>query len=159
MMKLNGNNTITTLILLATALVSGRIFIIFAPSFPVISDSLKYIEIANAISRGTYAAIEGIIYPPGYPTFLSGVFTFFNSAPETIYQIQFLFLGGIAALVFLIARRHMHIPYVLALLSALLILLWPYLILYSLLIMSEIVYIFFSTPLIASRTRSISEKK
>ena len=133
----------TILLYIGISLFLGKMIVLYGPSFPIITDSLKYIEIATSITNGEYAAIKGIIYPPGYPAFLAIVYTLLNTSAATIFAVHFLLLSGIASLTFLIAQRFFNIRYSLSLLAGLTILVWPYMILYSILIMSEVVYIFF----------------
>lgn len=124
------------------SLALGLILITHGPSFPVEKDSLKYLAIRDSIANGSYAAIEGIIYPPGYPAFLAGLSALFGGSVETIYLVQFVLLGGIAIFTFLIANRHFGINYWLSLVLGLVMLAWPYMVLYSLLVMSEVLYSF-----------------
>ena len=119
----------------------GKILISVLPPFPVISDSLKYIEIAEGIQKGFYPAIEGIYYNPGYPYFLSKVFSYVGTSVTEIYQVQFFLLGVVAFLTYLLASRYLRIAFWLSFLVGLSVLVWPYMILYSLLVMSAVPYI------------------
>ena len=109
----------------------GKMLISYLPPFPVISDSLTYIEIANGIREGVYLSIDGVYYSPGYPFFLSQIFSYFGSDPSTVYQVQFAVLGIVAFMAFQIARTYLKIPFYLSLMTALIVILWPYMILYS----------------------------
>lgn len=127
-------------VLVGIASVFGKFIISILPPFPIISDSLSYITIAEGIIQGSYPAIDGIFYSPGYPIFLSGIFSWFGDQADLVYQAQFALLGVLAFLTYYIARHHLKVSVLLAGLAAILIMLWPYMILYSLLIMGEIVY-------------------
>ncbi len=137
------NSFVCIFLLISVSLIFGQAVIKNAPLFPVISDSLKYIEIAESIQLGKYATIESIIYPPGYPAFLATIFSLFNTNPTTIYLVQFILLGGIAGTIYLIGKRHLSLSPLFATLAGVLLIVWPYMVLYSILIMSEILYIFF----------------
>ncbi|MCA9363079.1 glycosyltransferase family 39 protein [Candidatus Kaiserbacteria bacterium] len=134
--------TISGLIVLSSIL--GIIALSVLPSFPVIADSIKYDTLAkHLLSDGTYLYLEGIIYSPGYPVFLSFVYGLFGTAFNTVYAIQFLLLGATSAFIYLIAYRQLSLPYWVSLGVALMVMFWPYMILYSMLLMTEVLYIFF----------------
>ncbi|MCB9815088.1 glycosyltransferase family 39 protein [Candidatus Nomurabacteria bacterium] len=137
----------------------GKMLISYLPPFPVISDSLTYIEIANGIREGVYLSIDGVYYSPGYPFFLSQIFSYFGSDPSTVYQVQFAVLGIVAFMAFQIARTYLKIPFYLSLMTALIVILWPYMILYSLLIMSAVPYTVVSLMAIFITMKALSENK
>jgi len=124
----------------------SAVFVYLFPKLPVISDSKDYHDIAvEIVSNNTYLEISdgSILYPPLYPIFLSLIYKITNIGSfSSVYFIQYLLVGGISILVFLILKKFSRIPLVIALIASFLILFWPYFILYSQLISSEILYTF-----------------
>ncbi len=116
------------------------------PELPVISDSKDYHDIAvSIVSNKTYTTISEdlILYPPLYPIFLSVVYKITHIGFfDAVYFTQSLLVFGISILVFFILKRNSNTPTNLALFSSLVVFFWPYFILYSQLISSEILYSF-----------------
>ncbi len=144
---LNKNKKILTIILLSILSIGlSLLFLKIIPALPVISDSKDYSDIATSIvSSFTYIpiSVDLILYPPLYPIFLSIIYkiTHIGFFPG-VYFIQNLLVFGISTLVFLILKKNLKIPTGLALVSSLAVLFWPYFILYSQLVSSEILYSF-----------------
>ncbi|MCB9805581.1 glycosyltransferase family 39 protein [Candidatus Nomurabacteria bacterium] len=116
------------------------------PQFPVISDFLDYDNIAVALSNGQgYITIseQQIIYPPLYPIFLSVIYYIFGHVYSMVFLFQFILSGTIASICSFIAYDFFKLKKVTSLLIGIIVLFWPYMILYSLLISSEMVFIFF----------------
>ena len=130
------------LTLLVLALLFGKAIVTYGPSFPVVNDSLDYLEIARSIPTGSYPSIDDHIYPPGYPAFLASVFAIVGESASVVHLVQFLLVGGIAALTYLIAYRHLGVGPLFALGAGLIVLFWPYFTLYALLRYSEVLYSF-----------------
>ncbi len=121
------------------------LFVRIFPELPVVSDSADYHEIATNInSNGTYVTIsdDKILYPPLYPIFLALVYSLGLGTFATVYFFQYLLVGGIAVFTFLILRKFTKTNIWLSVIASLSIMFWPYLILYSQLISSEILYSF-----------------
>lgn len=138
-------NRITILSLGALSIVLSFLFVKYIPALPVISDSADYHTIAaHILSDHTYVTIssDDILYPPLYPLFLSLIYSAGMGSFSIVYIIQYFLVGGIALCVFYILRKFARAPLLIALLAAGTTLLWPYLILYSQLISSEILYSF-----------------
>lgn len=116
----------------------------FIPAFPVVSDSLDYQVIADGlIKERTYRAIsvDQILYPPGYPLFLATVFLFAGKITYApVFFFQTVFLGLTAWLIYRLLA-HLGQPPPSRWLGALLTFSWPYLLLYTHLVTSEMPYI------------------
>lgn len=115
------------------------------PQFPVISDSADYDTLALRIlddPRSISMPIDETVQPPLYPLLLAGVYSFFGHTYSAVYAIQFIFVGLIAAFMFIVARAYLKISFRSALVVALCILGWPYFILFSLLLRTEVLFIF-----------------
>ncbi len=114
------------------------------PPLPVVSDSKDYHDIAiGIIEQKTYITISNdkILYPPLYPVFLSIIYSI-GLGISGVYIIQYILVGIIAICVFYILRKYFKLPILIALVAPLTVLFWPYFILYSQLISSEILYSF-----------------
>jgi 4-amino-4-deoxy-L-arabinose transferase-like glycosyltransferase len=140
------NNHVAVISLIVVSIFLGLLFARIIPELPVISDSADYHNIASGIlSNKTYITISNdlILYPPLYPIFLSLIYSIAGIGSfSAVYFIQYLLVGGIALFVFLILRKFSRASLALSLIASLAILFWPYLILYSQLISSEILYSF-----------------
>lgn len=135
---------VSLLIVLSISL--SILFLRIIPALPVISDSKDYSDIATSIvSNFTYIpiSVDLILYPPLYPIFLSIIYkiTHIGFFPG-VYFVQNLLVFGISILVFLILKKNLKIPTGLALVASLAVFFWPYFILYSQLVSSEILYSF-----------------
>ncbi|MBP9772383.1 MAG: glycosyltransferase family 39 protein [Candidatus Pacebacteria bacterium] len=144
---LNKNKKILIVIFLTILSFSlSLLFIKIIPALPVISDSKDYSDIATSIiTDSTYISISEdlILYPPLYPIFLSIIYkiTHIGFYPG-VYFVQNILVFGISILVFLTLKTRFKISTKLALFSSLVVFLWPYFILYSQLISSEVLYSF-----------------
>lgn len=116
------------------------------PELPVVSDSKDYHDIAEGIvSNLTYITISDdlILYPPLYPIFLAIIYKFTNIGFFTgVYFVQNLLTFCIGIFVFLILKKFFSVTTKVAIFASLIVLFWPYFILYSQLISSEILYSF-----------------
>ncbi len=117
------------------------------PTLPVVSDSEDYQTIAVSIlTNHTYPSIPNqtlLIYPPFYPLFVTIIYALTQIGSHvSIYFIQYLLVGLTSILLFVTLRKFTNIPLVPSIFGALCILFWPYLILYSQLISSEVLYTF-----------------
>lgn len=133
-------------IIIALSILLGIMCLVFLPRFPVTSDSLDYENIAlHIIEKAEYSTISSdqIIYPPLYPIFLAVFYPFTAQPHETIFLLQFLLVGAIACVAYLFVKRFLKLERIPALILALLVLVWPYFTLYSLLISSEVVFTIF----------------
>lgn len=115
------------------------------PGMPVVSDSVDYHTIAKSILEHTsYTTISDIqlIYPPLYPIFVAIIYSITHIGAYTaVYFAQYIIVGIISVLTFLILKNYFQIRTWVATFGATLILFWPYFVLYSQIISSEILYI------------------
>lgn len=142
-MKFKRENIIIGLILISSIVLSFILVNKF-PTLPVISDSEDYHVIAtNILSKNEYVTIsnEKILYPPLYPLFLAFIYSF-NGDFSSVYIIQYILVGLTSLFVFLILTKKIKANLAISTLGSIAILFWPYLILYSQLISSEILYTF-----------------
>lgn len=143
-MKINNSKFIFVILILFSLLV-GII------SLPYLSASLKgdsvvYDKIAlGLIKENKYIHFnnEPMLIAPGYPAFLALIYTIFGHHYQVVYLYQFILLGGIGFFVFLLAKNHFKLPILQSLVIAITVICWPYLVLYSSLLLTEIFYIFF----------------
>lgn len=118
----------------------------FLPHFPVISDSEEYDTSALNIVEGRGIVLQddpGEETPPGYPVFLALIYYIFGHDYQVVKFFQFLLLVGMGIIVYLASRKFFNLPYPLAFLVSLTVILWPYFILYPALIVTEIPFTFF----------------
>ncbi|MDP3990931.1 MAG: glycosyltransferase family 39 protein [Candidatus Nealsonbacteria bacterium] len=146
---------INIVLIIILILIIGGVGLKFIPSFPVISDSEGYDVVAQNLIQG-----KGFIYNDkpikeslsnnfvGYPVFLASIYYLFGHDYQIVKFIQFLLLGGMAIIVYLMTRKFLDLSPLLALLSSLTLILWPYFIFYPTLIVSETLFIFFFLLLI-----------
>lgn len=145
-------------ILIACTIIIGIGVTAFLPSIPVISDFADYEFIARGIlEQHKYLPVSAdkLIYPPLYPIFLTFSFIIFGYSFTPIYLIQFLLLGIIAIGVYKIGQA-LQLSRMPRLIASLLILVWPYFILYALVPSSEIL---FTTFLVLATLYSIRSLK
>ncbi|MEZ4114050.1 MAG: hypothetical protein R3B65_01140 [Candidatus Paceibacterota bacterium] len=139
-MNLIKKNLVTLILISIFSILLSFLFVRFFPELPVVSDSADYHEIAtNLNSNGTYVTISNdkILYPP-LPIFLALIYSLGLGTFATVYFIQYLLVGGIAVFTFLILRKFTKTNIWLSVIASLSIMFWPYLILYSQLISSEV---------------------
>lgn len=106
---------------------------------PVTTDAIRYNATAlHIIETGEMLVIDGQILPPGYPYFLAAIYTVFGHSYEAVYLMQFLLVGICGALAFYVARTFFKLPYIISMLIGLLVIVWPYMVLYATLLLSEI---------------------
>ena len=130
----------------AFSLIIGLILIRVIPPFPVISDFLDYDQIGQSLANtGSYITIseQQIIYPPLYPIFLALIYKIIGHSYLVVYLMQFILTGLIAGVSFLIAYQQLRLSKKVGLIVGVVVMLWPYLILYSLLLSSEVLFMFF----------------
>lgn len=129
----------------ALTLTIGFLYLNLGHIFPVVSDAAYYDGIALNLLLGKGFLPSGgsaeLVYP-GYPLFLALVYKIFGHNYQAVRIIQFLILSGIGILAYFSARR-LKINRPLAIAASSLIIIWPYFILYSTLILTEILFTFF----------------
>lgn len=115
----------------------------YLPTPPVISDSADYETIAlNLISNRTYAVITGdLIYPPGYPVFLTGIYGLLGYNQAYAYAAQYGLIFITSILLFAISQRFFKLNRTIATLIGALYIVWPYSILFGKMIGSEILFV------------------
>ena len=132
-----------TIILIS--IIIGIISISIMPAFPF-SDEAKYDKIATElINNQTYPIIKGMLISPGYPFLLALIYKIFGHNYNIVYFIQFLILGFTGIFIFKIGKEFFNFSKIQALFLSLIIICWPYLILYSNLLRTEMLFTFFLT--------------
>jgi len=131
------------LIIFITFFLVSFLAITFKPNFPI-GDGAIYNKIAKEITDNhTFPIIEGQIHKPGYPFLLASVYFLFGEHNYTaLFIIQFLMLLGTSLIILKIGKKHFKFTYFQATLPAILILIWPYFILYATLLLTEVLYTF-----------------
>lgn len=131
--------------ILIISLVISFVLAKYFPELPIVSDSEDYHTIATSIiNDGVYPSIPNqtlLIYPPLYPLFVATIYIFsIIGSYASVYFVQYLLVGVMSILTLLISRRFSKAPLVIAFSAALCVLFWPYFVLYSQLISSEVLY-------------------
>ncbi len=131
-------------IVVLTLIVAG-LCLKFLPSFPVTSDTEEYDTVALNLVQGKGLTLdnEPTKEPLGYPLFLAGIYSLFGHNWQAVQIIQFILLAGMGMIFYLTTRKFFNFSLILALLSSLTFVLWPYFIFYPNLITTEILFIFF----------------
>lgn len=115
------------------------------PGMPVVSDSVDYHTIAkNILENHIYITISDLllIYPPLYPLFVAKIYSITHIGAYTaVYFAQYLLVGITAILTFFTLKKYFSVRTWIALLGAICVLSWPYFVLYSQIVSSEVVYI------------------
>ncbi len=110
----------------------------------IYNDSLQYDNIARSlIHEKTYPKKEGglnFLLAPGYPFFLAASYKIFGYNYFIVYFLQFLMLGCVSVLVFLSCMKYFNFSKYFSFAISLLILFWPYFILYGTIMYTEIFY-------------------
>jgi len=142
---MNERDWILIIFIFIITLALGSFCLKFFPSFPIISDAMIYDDIALNLIEKRGFTLEGnpVAEAPGYPIFLAFVYFLFGHNYQIVRIIQFLLLAGMGAIVYFIARKFLNFSRILAFLTSLTIIIWPYFVLYSTLILTEILFIFF----------------
>lgn len=138
-------DTIVYWVIGIVTIVISLLLVQYFPKLPVISDSRDYHDIAtNMIQGHAYLPIseDAILYPPLYPTFLAAIYSLSAGATKAVYFSQYLLVGAMSILMFYLTRNKLKLPFWIAVAAAVSTLFWPYFILYSQLISSEILYSF-----------------
>lgn len=142
-MKMKNVYIISSIIIIA--LIMGY-FIIPLLSHTPKNDSVHYDNIALSLTQNNgYPISGGFLRAPGYPFFLAIIYKLFGHNYYIVYIAQFLLLGLIAAFAFFLSKKFLKLNFKKSLLCAVSILAWPYLLLYSSYLLSEILYIFLLT--------------
>jgi 4-amino-4-deoxy-L-arabinose transferase-like glycosyltransferase len=133
-----------TLILILSLLV-GTVAILVLPDFKML-DAASYdfmgLKLLNDQEYVKVGPLEHII-PPGYPFFLAAVYGLFGHNYDVVFLLQFLLVGGVGVLLYLIGRNHLDLKKWQALLAALIVVVWPYMALFAKQLLTEILFIFF----------------
>ncbi len=135
-------NTIALILLVVISIIICFVLSKNFPPLPVVSDSEDYHNIAqNIITQNKYITIskEEILYPPLYPIFLSVAYSL-GLGISGVYVIQYLIVAIISICVFYILRKYTTANIILATIASFAVSMWPYFILYSQLISSEVLY-------------------
>lgn len=136
-------NILIPILLIFLAVVIGALTLLFIPKYPVISDSLDYDNAAlTLLQEKKFLPSGGVLYPPGYPFFLAIIYAIFGHNYNAVYIIQFLLLGGIGVVVYFLGKNRLKFSDGQAVIVSIVTILWPYFILYPMLLMSEILFIF-----------------
>lgn len=131
------------LIILLYALVIGLLAIDILPDLNY-SDAQTYDGIArNITEQGRFIEVHEQITPPLYPVFLSSLYALFGRDFAVVYLVQFLILGLIGLLAMKLSKRYLSLNDASALLAGLLIVSWPYFIIFAKQVLTETLYTFF----------------
>ena len=139
-------NLSVIIFLLVLSLIIGIFYLRFFPISPVVSDAKVYDEAAlNLLAGKGIVSLEEepdkLVYP-GYPVFLALIYKLFGHNYNTVRMIQFLITGITGGLIYIIAS-HLKFNKFLSFISGLLIVIWPYFIIHSTLIVTETLFSFF----------------
>jgi len=142
---MNKKDWILIIFIFIITLTLGSLCLKFIPSFPIISDAKVYDDIALNLIEKRGFTLEGkpVAEAPGYPFFLAFVYFLFGYNYQIVRIIQFLLLAGMGVIAYFITRKFLNFSRILAFLTSLTIIIWPYFVLYSILILTEILFIFF----------------
>lgn len=135
-------NIIALALIFALVALAGGLWLKFAPDFGVKRDAAAYDEIAwnlaqrqgfnwNNYTAGTEA--------PGYPYFLAIIYFILGHNYTIVKAVQLLLLALIGVFVFMTAKR-LSMKYIYSLLAGLLVVVWPYFLLYANLILTEMLF-------------------
>lgn len=129
----------------ALGIIAGIACLKFLPNFGVKEDAAVYDVIAVNLSSGRGFAQNNSpsADTPGYPFFLSLIYSILGHNFIYVKIIQFAILGLIGGATYLISKNFLKINPVLALLSGITVIFWPYFLLYSNLLLTEILFTFF----------------
>ncbi len=141
-------NLSVIIFLLVLSLIIGIFYLGFFPISPVVSDAKTYDEAAlNFLAGKGIVSLEEepdkLVYP-GYPVFLALIYKLFGHNYNTVRMIQFLITGITGGLIYIIAS-HLKFNKFLSFISGLLVVIWPYFIIHSTLIVTETLFSFFIT--------------
>lgn len=129
------------------ALGGGFAYLEFGYLFPPQSgDSFYYNTAALNLVKSEGFPSEKIfaLRGPGYPFFLAGIYKIFGENNYWVVRIfQIFILAGLGILVFLIGRSFLNLSLAFAFLASATLVLWPYFIVWTSLILTEILFIFF----------------
>jgi len=128
-------------------LIIGLGYLSFGPVFSSGGDFLSYEAVALNILNGngfSYNGIDPMVGDaPAYPLFLAGIYKVFGHSHDAVRIVQILLLAGIGIMTYLASRRHLKLSGALSGLAAVLVVVWPYFILYTTLLLTETFYAFF----------------
>ncbi|MCK4539883.1 glycosyltransferase family 39 protein [Candidatus Parcubacteria bacterium] len=127
------------------SIINAAIFIPILSRPTVESDSIYYDTIAlNLSEKYEYTKFkkQDFLISPGYPFFLSLIYKIFGQNHILVYYIQFLLLAGISSIAYLICKKYYKFKNWQAIIPGLIIIFWPYYILHSSFLYTEIFYSF-----------------
>lgn len=132
------------LVILFISISIGFFYAQFSPDFSISNDALRhYFPIAQNLSQGLgFRDAEGLLtsrVAPIYPSLLSLVYRFSNNF-QNILIIQIFFLAGIGICGFLISKTYFNEQ--ISFIIAMNIVFWPYILFYTKLYCTEIIFIF-----------------
>jgi len=132
-----------SLLILVFSIVIGIVAQIILPILQT-GDGHIYEKLAiSMIEDHSFPMINDQVHKPGYPVFLAIVYSVFGVNHAVVFFIQSLFVGMIGVMMFYVCFRYLEMDLLFSLLPSFLIILWPYMILYSNLLLAEIVYFLF----------------
>lgn len=148
------------LLLFITALILRAGYVLIFPQAPVTGDACQYDDIAwNVASSGCFALEPGLPTPcraPLYPFMLSAVYFIFGKSYVIARLLQAL-LGALTCIVFYNTVREMYEEKVAAI-SSWILALYPVLIVYTGLILSETLFIFLLAASLMFLARSVKRE-
>lgn len=142
---MNKKDCFVVILIFVFTLTVGGSFLNLVPTFPIEGDSEIYDKIALNLTQNKGFVLGGkpIVQAPGYPFFLALVYYFFGQNYQIVRILQFFLLASIGIVIYLIALNFLKLPLIFAILVSLMVVIWPYFILYSTLLLTEILFIFF----------------
>lgn len=141
---MNKKDFVVSILIFTAALVAFGAYSFFLPSFPLTGDADYYDGIALNLKQGAGFSWQGkptAVVAPGYPFFLAFIYTIFGHNYTIVRIIQFLILGLISLIIYFIAKEQLKLAFPASLSSSLIIVFWPYLVLYATLLLTEILLI------------------
>lgn len=138
----------------------GLSFVYLGPDLPISSDFWDvYKPAAESLSKGEgfglYEGAPNIKAMPVFPIFVAIIY-YFGGGIKEFAAFQSLFLAGIGIFAYLIAK--MYLSKKIALFAAINIMLWPYFILYTKLIYTEVIFVFFLLLAVYCLSRFMKEE-
>lgn len=145
-------------------LLMGAVMLLIFHPIPQRGDSEIYAAIASHLLSGKGFTENGINptaqVPPLYPMIIAGAMKLMNTHYVLlIHFVQFAMLGGVAALVFFLARRFLGVSRFWAGFAGALVLVWPYFLLYAALVLTEVPFTLLFIGAIAALFVFLEKKK
>ena len=159
---MNKENLKAVVFIFLLTLTVGFGYLKFGVAFPISSDAVRYYDpIALNLVEGkgfTVGETPTAQIAPGYPSFLALIYTLFGHDYDFVRILQLLLLAGTGIIVYFMAQKYLKLSPALSFLASATTVVWPYLIIYSTLILTEILFIFLFLFSVYFLIRSLEEK-